>query len=68
LWYHHVIAFVNGLDHNYPERVTALVPKLESEVAQRFGGTPVYALAPPGAVTAFPGGQSGSRATPPRTE
>ena len=44
IWYHQVIAFVKGLGHNYPDRVAAIVPRLEAEVARTFGGAPGYAL------------------------
>jgi hypothetical protein len=68
IWYHQVIAFVKGLGFNYPDRVPALVPILESEVAQRFSGAPAYALAPTATFQSYPGGQTGSPATSPRAE
>jgi hypothetical protein len=66
IWYHQVIAFVKGLGCNYPNRVAAIVPTLESDVAQRFGRAPGYAFAPSHAVKPIPGGQFGSPA--PRAE
>jgi hypothetical protein len=66
IWYHQVIAFVKGLGYNYPDRVAILVPKLQSEVAQRFGGAAGYAMAPNPTVEPFPDGHSSSPA--PRTD
>jgi hypothetical protein len=68
MWYRQTIAFVQGLAREFPERVATLVSDLEAEVARRFPGRPAYAVAGNGGATAFPSGQSGSRAMPRRTE
>jgi hypothetical protein len=65
LWHRQVIAFVQGLGRDYPERVAVLVPELQNEVARRFQSNPAYVFAGNRATSATPAGRIGYPATSP---